>query len=474
MSFEPRKWMVGLIPLAVLWVIAVAVKTEPVESDLEARSAAGVGADVVQNLELRVRGRDVKIAGLAFSEEGRQQAIDTVATSYGVRRIRAADLTLPPVAKPYAWSAKLAGGKIALAGAEPNPKVKATTAGMANALGPTEDSATFARGASEVFPLAANYALRQLALLSQGEVSLSDDALTISGQAASGVNYDKATALLKTPPVGVTIAKADIAPPLAKPFVFTAVNTGSGVSLSGVVPSFKSRDTIAAQAAASFAGGKVDNGLTIASGGPQGDFDSAANHGVAVIAGLTDGKAALTDNSLVITGKTNKFGVKEALAAKPGPAGFVIDISGVEGAAASIDNIAEAAAAFAALGPKLDAKGCEDSLKSELEQEAVQFDTGSATISRESYLLLVKLAGVALRCDVQSIDVSGHTDSQGDEGSNQQLSEARAKAVVDLLAKAGFPAPRLTSAGFGSTRPVASNDSEDGRAKNRRIEFHVQ
>ncbi len=72
------------------------------------------------------------------------------------------------------------------------------------------------------------------------------------------------------------------------------------------------------------------------------------------------------------------------------------------------------------------------------------------------------------------IEVAGYTDAVGDEDSNKALSKRRARAVVEMLTDGGVAASRLTAEGYGSAKPVASNDSEDGRAENRRIEFVVK
>ena len=70
--------------------------------------------------------------------------------------------------------------------------------------------------------------------------------------------------------------------------------------------------------------------------------------------------------------------------------------------------------------------------------------------------------------------VEGHTDNQGNAATNQALSEKRAQAVVDYLVRAGLPASRFTAVGYGSARPVATNDTDEGKAQNRRIEFVVK
>jgi OOP family OmpA-OmpF porin len=69
-------------------------------------------------------------------------------------------------------------------------------------------------------------------------------------------------------------------------------------------------------------------------------------------------------------------------------------------------------------------------------------------------------------------EVHGHTDSTGSEAHNQRLSEARANAVRDYFIKQGIAPERVRAKGFGETMPVASNDTAEGRAMNRRVELH--
>ena len=71
------------------------------------------------------------------------------------------------------------------------------------------------------------------------------------------------------------------------------------------------------------------------------------------------------------------------------------------------------------------------------------------------------------------IEISGHTDNIGTDNYNQKLSENRAKAVVDFLVQHGIDGARLKYAGYGSKQPVATNYTEEGRAKNRRVEFKI-
>ena len=87
--------------------------------------------------------------------------------------------------------------------------------------------------------------------------------------------------------------------------------------------------------------------------------------------------------------------------------------------------------------------------------------------------LLDSVADIAGRCPAVKIEVTGHTDSVGNPETNKQLSAQRAQAVVTFLVQHGIARTRITSAGLGGARPVAPNDTEANRAKNRRIEFRI-
>ncbi len=103
----------------------------------------------------------------------------------------------------------------------------------------------------------------------------------------------------------------------------------------------------------------------------------------------------------------------------------------------------------------------------------VNFDFDKATIRHDAADVLDEAAEI-LR-DQPNVDVSvdGHTDAIGSEAYNQKLSERRADAVAHYLSSHGVSASRLHTRGFGKSQPVASNDTEEGRAQNRRVELNV-
>lgn len=101
----------------------------------------------------------------------------------------------------------------------------------------------------------------------------------------------------------------------------------------------------------------------------------------------------------------------------------------------------------------------------------IKFDIAKATIKPESMGTINYVVKMMTDHAELKFTVEGHTDSDGETAANQKLSEARAKAVLDALVKAGISANRLKSKGWGESKPMTDNDTSEGKAQNRRVEF---
>jgi OOP family OmpA-OmpF porin len=107
-------------------------------------------------------------------------------------------------------------------------------------------------------------------------------------------------------------------------------------------------------------------------------------------------------------------------------------------------------------------------------REKIQFDHAKATIKPESHDLLNEIVDVIKKNPhIKKISIEGHASSDGDAAFNKKLSGERAKAVMNYLVEKGIPKENLQSKGFGSEKPIASNDTEEGKEKNRRVEFNI-
>jgi OOP family OmpA-OmpF porin len=126
----------------------------------------------------------------------------------------------------------------------------------------------------------------------------------------------------------------------------------------------------------------------------------------------------------------------------------------------------------------LDQDGCPDTIPDAVKKftgviEGIYFDVGKATIRANSKPVLGNAAKVLKDYPSISLEISGHTSSEGDPGFNQKLSQDRADSVKQWLVDGGIPPERIRTRGAGFSEPLADNKTEQGRVKNRRIEFKV-
>jgi outer membrane protein OmpA-like peptidoglycan-associated protein len=123
-------------------------------------------------------------------------------------------------------------------------------------------------------------------------------------------------------------------------------------------------------------------------------------------------------------------------------------------------------------------KSCKLPVKKEPEiaqktQDNLTFQSGKSIIKSSSYPTLIELADYLKTIPALELTLEGHTDSQGDEDYNLQLSKGRANAVKLYLTQKGVEQNRIKAKGYGETKPIADNNTRQGREKNRRVEFKI-
>ena len=455
------KWWPGTIPLAVLWALAAWINTSQLETELAGRSNAALKDILLDKSRITVSGRDVTLAADAFSEEGRRNAVAAIDAIPGVRLVND-ETRLVPEAKPFVWSAERDVVRVTLTGNSPMPASKGKLLEAARAdLGGVEvvDQTNLSRGAPPRFDEAALLLLDQVAKLKDGKVTISDTKVSLSGMARELGGREAIAAALKNLPEGFSVASNEVKAP---PYIFQANKdpVASTLTLTGYVPDNNVHAAIVAAAARKFYNEKVVDNLKASLGSPPG-FAGAVVPALGALSRLSTGTLIVSDREVKLSGDAlyeTAPGQLRGNLVKDFPQGWQLkaDIS-VKPAAAPVD-----------------ASVCQQLFSELLAKGTIRFESGRSNLDLDSAGLLDHLAEIALRCPTTNIEVAGHTDTDGDNAANQVLSEKRAQAVVEYLVKAGLPASRFTAIGYGSIQPVAVNDTDEGKARNRRIEFLVK
>src|SRR3984893_5937699 len=455
------KWWPGVIPLVVFWAIACWTSTPPLEADLAARSTAALRDTVLDKRRIAVAGRDITFAADAFSEEGRRSAVASVESVPGVRLVND-ETRLVPEAKPFVWSAERDVVRVTLGGSSPLPASKsrlleAARAGLGG--GAVVDQMTLSRGAPPRFDSAALLLLDQIGKLKDGKITISDTKVSLSGIARDLGGREAIAAALRNLPEGFSVAANEIKAP---PYIFQAYKdpVASSVTLSGYVPDNNVHAALVQAATRKFFTENVVDNLKESVGAPAG-FAAAVVPALGALSRLSTGTLVVADREVKLSGDAFYDGAATQLRAglaKDFPQAFQYkaDVT-VKPAAAPVDSTV-----------------CQQLFSDLLGKGKIRFESGRANIDPDSAGLLDRLIETALRCPTTAIEIAGHTDSDGEDAANQALSEKRAQAVVDYLVKARLPAARFTAVGYGSTQPVADNESDEGKAQNRRIEFMVR
>ncbi|MGJ5177279.1 OmpA family protein [Bradyrhizobium oligotrophicum] len=405
------------------------------------------------------------IAGEAPSTAAYDEILAAVGKLPAGLTLAKADI-VPPEIKPYRWSAEFNGSGLSLAGLAPAAAVREAMLGAASGQfdgKPVKSEIGIARGAPDGDVAKASASLLQvLAKLAQGRAAIDDSKVSLSGVGLANVTgaavRDELAGALPAP---FTIAAVDVRDGPVSPYAFGLQKQEGRVRLSGYVPDDAARHDLVGAATAAFVTDTVEDGLKIGDGAPK-DFVKSLKATFPALArlwsaGLSAKDATLSLDGLAIYDKSAEQVRKE--------------LADAVGGDLKLD---EVKIGVKPESPALPVAECQPAFEGLLAKGRIRFSTGSAELSRDSLALLDHIVEVAQRCKEATIAIEGHTDNVGEEEANLDLSKRRAAAVVDYISAAGLDTSRMTSDGYGQTKPVASNDTPEGRAQNRRIEFVVK
>ncbi len=478
-----------------LLYVSVAVKAPQIQEDIRSRTAALI-APQDPKVEVIVDGRFVTLRGMAASMAAKSQHLETANDVYGVLGPTDA-LTLAAASKAshYLAAEKGADGSVILSGVVPTAAVRdeisaAATGVFKEAVANRIAVSDAADG--EGLP-SAQQALGALAALDKGMLLLTPASVTISGATGSAETAAAASALeaKEGTPWRVFVT----GPSQAAAAALTAAKTPDGrIEARGAVSSKAAKTSLLQTLGAG--GAKVTDFLTVQSAGLPADWDKRALAGASAITKLDWGSLSIDEekSSLRGAGPQGEMGAIRGDLGDTWTKDLIVRAETAEPDAqaeldrlrasrdelqAQLANLTDAAKTApvetAAAAPAGAVKArCEKAVGKLLKGDAIRFDPNSAEISKGAYGLIKKLAAAAKPCvqsNAMALIISGHTDNQGSPKSNLDLSRRRAETVRKAFADLGLNGDAMSARGFGESKPVSDNDSDEGRQANRRIAF---
>ncbi|MBT8472291.1 MAG: OmpA family protein [Marinicaulis sp.] len=266
-------------------------------------------------------------------------------------------------------------------------------------------------------------------------------------------------------------------PPIVDPFVWRATHANGELKFAGYVPSQAGRDRIYTTAAERFPDATIIGALEIAGGVTlEQDWMTTVTIALQMLSLLEAGEVSAENTEFLLTGTSNDEGVEGAIAVLAGsaPARYSFDNALIIVEPENIgpgpieDAVADENAAADA------AEQCRVRIDALVSGLSISFRTAATDVSASERAKLDAVRDALVVCPSAHLTITGHTDSRGRTSRNYQLSLFRADAVGAYLKAAGVNASQITTDGAGSSQPIASNLTPDGRAQNRRIEFSVE
>lgn len=235
------------------------------------------------------------------------------------------------------------------------------------------------------------------------------------------------------------------------------------ILLTGVVIDDISQQTISTYSEAQFGYEQINDKTRIAEFAPHG-WTAKQLVAIDVLALLNEGKITVTEDTVTVTGKGQVEGLQDVIQAS---------LENGFGADARFSINVEELAPPEIIPDFPDATECEDEIAAILAETQISFAPSSAVIEAGSEPIVTQIAQILNRCSHAAFEVEGHTDSQGREEMNKNLSQNRANAVVDALLARSLLLGALSAVGYGEAQPIADNETEEGRQENRRIAFKL-
>ena len=316
---------------------------------------------------------------------------------------------------------------------------------------------------------AVELAISAVGELGGGSVTFSDADISLDALQGTPQNvFDAVVGKLETALPDVFALHAVLPPPPDNSardipeFVATLSPEGL-VQIRGRVGSEFMRETVDSFAKARFSSDSVHTTARVAEELPD-DWPLRVLAGLESLSYLSNGAVTVTPDLIDVIGNTGRKDASTMIA------GFLSEKLG-EGKRYEIEVVYKKALDPVAGIPTPDE--CEALIAQVQVERKINFEPGSSTIDANGSTIMDDIAEILKKCGDIRMEIGGHTDSQGREVMNQQLSQSRARAVLDELRARRVLTSNISAKGYGESQPIADNKTEEGREANRRIEFKL-
>lgn len=338
----------------------------------------------------------------------------------------------PPPVSPFVWRIWRRGPQLQLTGYAPSEEARRVMNDAVKSLfqgAQVSDQVRLASGgpSAETWIAAVTFALAQINRMTNGEATILDTVVTLSGEAVDSASFTTLREAAKAPPAGVGVDASKVLPPVISPYVFAARSDETGVTLSGFFPDAQTHAAVDAMVARMFTGGRLNDVSAVGAGAPEG-FPQALEAALGQLARLDSGDLRLSDGQVLLSGigsapKTGELvGARLKATLPPGFSG-------------------EVAIEPATVGVPVGAGECLRLLEAALSR-GLRFDV-RARPTADSAPALDRLAAAALRCPALGLEAAHPTRVRPDEVIAPEVAEARGRALVAALVASGVPAAHV-------------------------------
>ena len=490
--------VIGLVPratrnAALAGELAEMAKALPVTDMLETadypvpegwNAALAFGLDAVEQLKrakISITAQRVSVTAVSDSVEEKARLERTLTEAAPDGLTLALDISAPrPIIAPFTLRFLMDqdGARFDACAADTEEAAAQILAAASEAGMLAQGTCTLGLGApSPKWGMAVARGIEALAKIGGGSLTVSDADMTLVAQPGTEeARFDDITGGLKADlPEAFTLhavlpdpVRVDGSGTAEGPREFIATLSPEGLlQLRGRVPDALVRDAVESYARARFGQERIHDSLRIDPALPEG-WPLRILAGLEALAQLRNGAVIVQAGYVELTGLTMDDGVKarvaRLLSERLGAAqNYKIDITYREPPATEV----------AKTGARPTPEACVAEIGDLLAKDKITFAPGSTEIEGSAVRIIDRIADVLRSCPQAKIEIGGHTDSQGRESMNRELSQKRADAVLLALMARRVLVGNLTAKGYGESQPIADNGTEEGREANRRIEFRL-